>query len=243
MKLLKLRFKQIIGLFILIKNFFLVELRSNHLNTPFFHEIASSKSVDRVEHLLKKVRNKRVIHFGFLDIPFTEEKTKSKDLLHNILKNATSYLFGVDVNTKELNLYRDITSDKENICLDITNATDKDLKKHFKESYDYVLFTEVLEHVPNPFKTCVALRNLCILTNSKLLLTVPNAYSQHAFFIAMAGYELVHPDHYYYFSPTTIKKLLSDSGFDIEEFNMCDSKNKMAPGITYHGLFIMAKPI
>jgi hypothetical protein len=46
----------------------------------------SSNCVIREESLVDMSRGKKVLHFGFLDSPFSEERIKSKELLHLNIK-------------------------------------------------------------------------------------------------------------------------------------------------------------
>src|SRR6187549_2683007 len=53
--------------------------------------------VNRVDYLLQYCQDKRVLHIGFTDHPFTSERLASGELLHQRLKQVTSGLAGVDL--------------------------------------------------------------------------------------------------------------------------------------------------
>jgi hypothetical protein len=67
--------------------------------------------------------------------------------------------------------------------------------------------------------------------------TVPNAYYAGVFLTALNGDEVVHPEHYYYFSPATLRKLLHDAGFSIIDMALYASRDSaVLPGITKNGV-------
>ena len=73
-------------------------------------------------------------------------------------------------------------------------------------------------------------------------MTVPNAYYAGVWFGALDGDEIVHPDHYYYFSPATLRKLLHDAGFTIVEMALYASRDSaVLPGITKNGVIAMCE--
>jgi hypothetical protein len=88
------------------------------------------------------------------------------------------------------------------------------------------------------------LREISRLNNAaRLCITTPNAFSITGFFAAAEGNELVHPEHYYYFSPTTLSKLLVDTGFSMVDLRLYSSRELLnSPGITHHGLIAICEP-
>jgi SAM-dependent methyltransferase len=192
--------------------------------------------VDRIEFILGFSKSKRLLHFGFLDTPFLEKKVLSSNMLHAELKKVAEFLFGVDINARDLEAYRSLTHDCNNCLLDISEK-DIDLNIIDKYNFDIVLLPEVLEHIMNPGLALANIYKICKKSGAKLIVTVPNAFNLSLFINAANGVEVVHPEHYFYFSPVTIRKLLQDSGFDIEKLNMYTSKgNHSYPGITQWGI-------
>jgi hypothetical protein len=83
------------------------------------------------------------------------------------------------------------------------------------KSYQLVLVPEVIEHVVNPG---VELRRMlnCVAVGGLLLVTAPNAFaSSHMRNVSTSAdgkhIETVHPDHKYWFSPYTLKYLVTSS--------------------------------
>jgi 2-polyprenyl-3-methyl-5-hydroxy-6-metoxy-1,4-benzoquinol methylase len=207
----------------------------------FCHSLTglSERTVDRERFLLDLCRGKRVLHFGFVDAPFSEERTKSGQLLHLKLRQTAAYMHGVDIDENSIALYRQITGDMDNSVVDI--ITPREGLEGLANQFDLILFPEVLEHLINPGLALANLRQLCQLNpGAKLCITTPNAFSVAAFLSAIRDYELVHPDHYFYFSPTTLRKLLTDSGFsNIELLLYSGGYLFKSPGLSKHGVIAL----
>lgn len=213
-------------------------------NSVFYHHLPSeaSKSHDRVSFIKDITAQKRVLHFGFTDAPFTVERVASGELLHSQLRKTSAFLYGLDIDQQSIEQYRQITQDFDNAVLDIQEPLPN--ADFLKNNYDVIVFGEVLEHLRNPGLALTNLLEICRDNpQAKLVVTVPNAYFIGAFFVAMSGNENVHPDHYYYFSPVTLRKLISDSGFSKIDISLCGSSiTHDAPGITKNGLVAVCMP-
>jgi len=204
-----------------------------------FREL-SGRSVFREEYLTEISRGKKVLHFGFLDSPFSEERIQSGELLHLKLKTVASQLYGIDRDQISLDRYRQLTGDRSNDVGDIQSEAQNGA---FAHPYDIILVPEILEHLGNPGQALANLKQLCAKGNgTKLCVTVPNAYYAGVLLAALAGDEIVHPEHYYYFSPATLRKLLHDAGFTIVEMALYASRDTaVLPGITKNGVIAMCE--
>lgn len=199
----------------------------------------AERTVERESFLLELCRSKRVLHFGFVDAPFSENRIKNGQLLHLKIRQSATYSYGVDIDEKSIALYRKITGDNENDVVDIISPQ-RSLDALAK-NFDVVLFPEVLEHLANPGLALANLKHICKLNlGARLCITTPNAFSVAGLMAALRNYELVHPEHYYYFSPTTLRKLLLDAGFSNIELLLYASLNLMnSPGLSKHGLIAL----
>lgn len=211
-------------------------------SSPFvqqFQEL-SRRSVIREEYLVDISRGKRVLHFGFLDSPFSEERIHSGELLHLKLRNVASQLYGLDSDHISLERYRQLTGDNNNSVGDIQREMQDGI---LTDAYDLVLLPEILEHLGNPAQALANLKRLCVTGNgAKLCVTVPNAYYAGSILRAMDGDEIVHPEHYYYFSPATLRKLLHDAGFTVVEMALYASRDSATlPGIVKNGVIAMCE--
>jgi predicted TPR repeat methyltransferase len=92
--------------------------------------------------------------------------------------------------------------------------------------WDIVLAADVVEHVSNLGGALDAI-SLLMKSTSKLLVTTPSAFSLKRFLAwTFAGGEHVHPDHCYYFSPSTMREILRRSSLQMEEYGFFMWKNE-----------------
>lgn len=86
--------------------------------------------------------------------------------------------------------------------------------------WDYIIFGDVIEHLENPG---LALDNLKELMNRKtrLILTTPNVFSYPNLKTYITGKENVHPDHTFWPSYKTMKRLFKIKGLKIDYFTYC----------------------
>jgi hypothetical protein len=85
--------------------------------------------------------------------------------------------------------------------------------------FDVIVAGEILEHLSNPGYFLDNIRVLLRRPTSKLLLTTVNAYCAYRFvFTLLVGRENVHQDHVAYYSRSTLLKLLTRHGYEIDDF-------------------------
>lgn len=218
--------------------------KGDYKNSHFFNDLSSIEGIyeDRTSFLLKRLKNKSVLHLGFADAPYTRERAQQNELLHQKLQPVTKELFGLDFDEAAIKLYRDITKDKKNSHFDLQDPTSK-IPSSIPSKVDVILLGEILEHLPNPG---IAINNLAKIskkTSGQVVITVPNAFFVGSFAMALEGFEGVHPDHYYYFTPITLKKLLKDNGFKKVELSFYSGSEVdnlgrplVHPGLTKNGI-------
>lgn len=208
----------------------------------FVHPHPNLGRVIREDYIIDACKGKRVLHFGFLDNPITIDKISRGTLLHTRILGVASSLYGADLNEASLADYRRLTGDTENTVKDLLQS-DSDVS-FLSGRFDVILFPEVLEHIANPGIALTKLKEILRMNpGSILLVSVPNAYSIQHFISACNSVELVHADHYYYFSPVTLRKLLIDCGFGrIDIILYSHNKGDIgAPGITEHGVIALCQ--
>ena len=133
--------------------------------------------------------------------------------LHAELAAAAKELLGVDVSAEAISELRQagfanlIRGDVERL-----DEIDDLRNQHF----DVIIAGELIEHLSNPGLFLKGCRRLCS-PDTELILTTPNAlvYSQPLF--ALLNREAIHPDHTLMWSPTTLRNLVTRSGFAIKE--------------------------
>lgn len=82
------------------------------------------------------------------------------------------------------------------------------------QSFDLITIWDVIEHVPDPQSLLSSILKL-IKPGGKLLLETQNVESRLANKLGKRWHHYKHDEHLYHFSPTTIERLLSDSGYKV----------------------------
>jgi len=202
----------------------------------------SGRAVVREQFLEELAAGRRVLHFGFLDAPFMEDKVARGDLVHARLRRVAARVYGVDIDAEALERYRAATGDADNGIADVGDSA---ATAQLPQGFDLVLFPEVLEHVQNPGLVLSHLRDLCLRNGgATLCVTTPNAFNAPWFMSALGGREIVHPEHYYYFSPYTLRRLLESVGFTDVRIGMYGPPELVNPqGITGYGLTALCVPV
>lgn len=84
------------------------------------------------------------------------------------------------------------------------------------ERFDAVLMLQVLDHLPDPRQALIEAGRILKAGGVLMLTSLINGHSYCARVFA-GGYRLLAPNHLYYFSPSVLRRLLSETGFRIEE--------------------------
>ena len=171
------------------------------------------KLVNRIDYILQYCSGKTVLHFGFTDYPYTLEKIDKGELLHLQLKKVTKNLFGIDNQEAALNKYIQITGDSQ---VSKGDLSDKESLKIIDQSFEIVLLGEILEHLKDPHGAIENLYNI-FPSATVFLVTVPNYTSLNAIAGSLHRKEMIHPDHYWYFSPFTLLRLFPDDKFETDD--------------------------
>jgi len=172
------------------------------------------KSCDRVEFILNHADGKSVLHIGCSDMPFTEYKIKRETLLHQRIAKVTNDLTGVDLSHAGIQLMRDA-----GIPQVYSVDAETDLFNILEKKYDVVIVGEVLEHVLNPGMFLNSIRSVCH-KQSIVLITTPNNAPLKRLPRLIFRNEVVHPDHLYYFSYSTLSALFNKCNYNPIEWHV-----------------------
>jgi len=167
--------------------------------------------VDRVEFLLRACAGQRVLHLGATDAPGTVAALRNGRFLHSRLLEVVASLVGMDNNKAMIDFLRN-----EFGIDDIRFGEIEEASNYPGDNFDVVVVGEILEHLSNPGQALDALRAR-VGHGKMLIVTVPNAYSLKAFLRAIAGHELIHPDHVLHHSLHTLCGLLTRHGFNVTQ--------------------------
>jgi 2-polyprenyl-3-methyl-5-hydroxy-6-metoxy-1,4-benzoquinol methylase len=181
---------------------------------------------DRDQWILEHCAGKRVLHLGCTDWPVTADRLKAGKLLHQKLASICSLVVGVDPDEQGIEsirrhmpgmLFHVSTAEEMHAIPDVAG-----------QEWDIILAADVVEHISN-LGAALDSVSLLMRTSTKLLITTPSAFSVKRFIsFALAGAEHVHPDHCYYFSPSTLKQMLGRSRLKMNDYGFFMWKNNKA---------------
>ena len=174
--------------------------------------LSGIKVVDRVSYICNLCKGKKVLHLGATDAPVTKEAIVSGRLLHNFLNDVCQEVVGLDISIEMINWL-----ESQHGIKNIKYGNIEEAEDYPQGEFDYIVAGEILEHLSNPGNALDAIRRNT-KNNTKLIITVPNAYSFKGFVRAVGKRELIHSDHILHHSPYTLKALLERHGFSVESY-------------------------
>lgn len=184
---------------------------------------------NRTDFILDSVTDRDVLHIGFSDHPFTEERIKDGTLLHLQLQSKTKTVTGMDGDEGSVNLYIKLTGDERVCSGDICNGYPK---MAIDAQPSLVLLTEVLEHLQDPYKAVAVLHD-SFPAGTEVLVTVPNYLALDSLAAGLHRTESIHPDHNWYFSPYTLRRLFDERRFEMKTFHF---GMYYQPGVTVNAM-------
>ncbi len=173
--------------------------------------------LSKIDFLKGIVKDKNIIHVGCIDhnIETIKIKIKKNKWLHKHLVESAKHVLGVDIKEEEI-LYIKKEFHYDAQALDITTPNQLINTK----SYDFLLLPDVIEHIGNPVEFLTNIRTSHKKNIDKIVITVPNAFYKKNFIFAKKNFEEINSDHRFWFTPYTICKILTDSGFKIQNLFM-----------------------
>jgi SAM-dependent methyltransferase len=177
--------------------------------------------VQRVSYLEAACRDRRVLHLGCTNWPYTAEAVRDGSLLHARLRAVARDLHGLDADQQGLDalaacgmrqLYR---GDLERLD-----------EAPIEGTFDVVVAGEIIEHLANPGLFLRGVQRF-LRRDSTLIITTVNAYCGFRFMqYALRGRggdrEPVHPDHVAYYSYATLSKLAARAELETRRFCFYD---------------------
>ncbi|MEA2018327.1 MAG: methyltransferase domain-containing protein, partial [Campylobacterota bacterium] len=178
-------------------------------------------STTRLEYLINKVKNKNILHIGFVDhLPVIDEKIKLKKWLHDDIDHFSKYCLGVDINLEGVNYIQDKYPKYDVAYLDIM---DNNIPQQIKEiKWDYIILPDVIEHINFPVDFLKSIKENYSKYCETLIITTPNATRYRNIKEVFNNTELINTDHRFWFTPYTLGKIVTDSGCTIESFELME---------------------
>lgn len=189
--------------------------------------------VDRVAFLIEVCRGKSVLHLGCTDWPITERKRAAGLLLHERLAAVARSLTGVDCDEAGVECLRRMGYTDTHLD-DVEEFTNPGVNQR---QYEVIVAGEIIEHLENPGNFLRAAQRL-MNAESRLVITTVNAYCLFRFLRYLAGKEMVHEDHNFYFSPRVLQKLVTRCGLVVEAFRYYAIGRELRAHIPKHFLWI-----
>lgn len=190
---------------------------SNRIDVPLPYKEAIP---NRVAFLTAMARGKRIVHLGCLDHqPLIAEKIERRQWLHKELTDVAAACIGVDIDEHALK-YVQSTFGYNNIVLG--NFTTDRFEAITNSNWDYAILGELLEHIDNPVQFLSSIRANYAGQIDRIVVTVPNAWTQITMRMAKSSIEMINSDHRYWFTPYTLAKVLYQAGMNTEEIKFAN---------------------
>lgn len=182
----------------------------------FAHSLPAARFVgSRNQTVLRLCTGKTVLHLGFVDEGLLKDRLQQRTWLHEQLSRVAARLVGIDISVQGVNHARELGY-QDCYVGDVEKLSDVPFPRL---NYDVILVPDIIEHLSNPGLFLNELRPVT-KSDTTVLFTTPNALSIKTLFFPLSGTEVVHPDHNFYYSPTTLTTLLRKHGFAIEEMTL-----------------------
>lgn len=185
-------------------------------------------TVQRVDFIRNACRNKKVLHLGCTNFPYTDEAIANKMLLHFELQKVAAQLYGFDFDQTGLDIIK--RAGAENVYrADLERLDEAPLD----ETFDTIVAGEMIEHLSNPGLFLHGIKRF-MNDETRLVVTTINAYCALRFLMyGLRGRrgrnEPVHPDHVSYYSFKTLGLMLDRHGLKMSEFYFYDIGNEHRP--------------
>jgi 2-polyprenyl-3-methyl-5-hydroxy-6-metoxy-1,4-benzoquinol methylase len=184
------------------------------LRKPSVHRTPHARLVDRVDALRDLVRDRRIIDIGFADEGMMVAKRAHRAWLHEILAEAARECVGIDADADAV-----MRAQELGFTAHVANVEDEAaLRALGLEPADVVVAGELIEHLDRPGAFVDAVGTL-LAPGGALILTTPNAHSLTNVLGALAGRELVNPDHVGWYSWRTLMTLLARHGWRLDQLS------------------------
>jgi hypothetical protein len=175
---------------------------------------------DRLQIIENLVAGRSVIHLGCVDhIPLLDEKIKKNRWLHARICKTAKRCLGIDINEEGIRYIRDALGYTDVICADLTIHP---LEEILENQWDFLVLGEVLEHIQNPVMFLKKISEYYHNNVTCLIISVPHAFSYLNITSAFLHKEIINSDHYYWFTPYTLAKIVMAAGMQVEFFKFCE---------------------
>jgi 2-polyprenyl-3-methyl-5-hydroxy-6-metoxy-1,4-benzoquinol methylase len=185
---------------------------------------------DRITCLIELCRGKRVLHLGCCDHPpLVCAKLEQGTWLHKPLTEASAVCLGVDIDPLAVEFVRRTTGFDNVVLADLAAAIPDAVQQG--SPWEMVVAGEIVEHLDSPVDFLSRLHRNLAPHCREILISVPNAFSLRNFLNGLQGVEKINTDHRYWFTPYTLAKVLTRSGFHPGAFEFVAHERSRPLGI------------
>ena len=168
---------------------------------------------DRAIFIAGLCKGRCVMHLGCAAWPLTEQQLEDGSLLHLALSKVSRRVYGIDLSEEGLSFLRK-RGFKDLIRWDVEKLDEL----RVEEPVDVIVSGEILEHLSNPGLFLQGISRLMKREKSKLVISVPNAFSiRHFVPVMLRQTERVMDDHTAYYSFSTLRELLRRHDLRVSE--------------------------
>lgn len=161
--------------------------------------------------ICERCNNKKVLHIGATDAPYTKEKLNSGLLLHQRLMKHADTLYGIDINQSAIDYLK--TRGINNIY-----HFDMNMLGNLDFSPDIIVFGEIIEHLQN-LRIVISNLKSIMTVDTELIISTPNQlYLLTLLIVCIKHREYLHEDHKTGFTYGSLKQLLESNGLELQDF-------------------------
>lgn len=182
----------------------------------FSHPLPKTSLIGSKEQpLIDLCRDKIVLHLGFVAEGTVDDQQQGNTWLHALVAKVAKRIVGVDISVQGVQKAEQLGYAD---CY-VGDVEQLSREEYPRLNYDIILAADIIEHLANPGLFLAELWKVAN-ENTVIVLTTPNALSIKTFFFPIARTEAVHPDHNFYYSPTTLTTLLKKYGFRVTDISL-----------------------
>ena len=192
-------------------------LKGEDFSTGLVAEYAKTRyePLTREALIVKTVEGKKVIHAGCSDhIPVIRGKIKTDTWLHKLLTEKTLKCIGIDIDFKSIEFLKTELGYTNVYCADIVKDDISIIKE---DTWDYIVFGEMIEHLDNPVSFLNEFRNRYGTNVTRFIVTVPNIMNINRYRNMLKYREVINSDHRFWFTSYTICRILAAAGYEPEQ--------------------------
>ncbi|NSW94483.1 MAG: methyltransferase domain-containing protein, partial [Bacteroidales bacterium] len=192
-------------------------LKGEAFSTGLVAEFSKERHVPlaRETVIVNSVEGKKVVHAGCSDhIPVIREKISTNSWLHKLLTEKAVKCIGIDIDSESIEFLKNELGYTNVYCADIVKD---DIPAIREDSWDYVVFGEMIEHLGNPVSFLSEFRIRYGMNVKNFIVSVPNILNINRYRNMLNYREVINSDHMFWFTPYTISRILVSAGYRPEK--------------------------